>query len=72
MLKLIGRHKIERTHYEKEHSSTLRRNPDCRFASPSKSEEQFFGFGVEISKRSELVVSIAILIVEANKPMEGK
>jgi hypothetical protein len=42
------------------------------FASPSKSEEQFFGFGVEISKRSELMVSIAILIVEANKPMEGK
>ena len=42
------------------------------FASPSKSEEQFFGFGVEISKRFELVVGITILIVAANKPMEGK
>jgi hypothetical protein len=42
------------------------------FASPSKSEEQLSGFEADNCNRFERVDSIAILIVEINKPIGAK
>lgn len=42
------------------------------FASPSKSEELFFGFDADNCNRSELILSLSILSIDANKLMGVK